>query len=249
MRVLGDVESAPEVDTSILATLPGDRWMLCSDGLSGVVAHATIAAILMSTPDAREAAERLVRESLDGGAPDNVTVVVVDIGEGAPARSGAPALVGSAAGELAFGEESARVRSAWLPTLRLHPVRETHFEPDAQDYLSELIEEDERRARRRKITWLVGVILLAVAILGGAVIGYQWTQTRYYVGVDGSSVAIFKGVQQDLGPFPLSQVHQDTDVNVADLRAYDRQQVENTISASSLEEAHRIVERLNNDAD
>ncbi len=249
MRVLGDVESAPEVDTSILATLPGDRWMLCSDGLSGVVAHATIAAILMSTPDAREAAERLVRESLDGGAPDNVTVVVVDIGEGAPARSGAPALVGSAAGELAFGEESARVRSAWLPTLRLHPVRETHFEPDAQDYLSELIEEDERRARRRKITWLVGVILLAVAILGGAVIGYQWTQTRYYVGVDGSSVAIFKGVQQDLGPFPLSQVHEDTDVNVADLRAYDRQQVENTISASSLEEAHRIVERLNNDAD
>jgi protein phosphatase len=125
-------------------------------------------------------------------------------------------------------------------------VREAHFEPDSQDYLSELIEEDERRARRRKITWLVSIVVLVVALVGGAILGYQWTQTRYFVGVDGGTVAIFQGVQQDLGPIPLSSVFDKTDLDVDDLRVYDRQRVENTISASSLEDAQQIVERLNN---
>ncbi|RNE66973.1 PP2C family protein-serine/threonine phosphatase [Cryobacterium tepidiphilum] len=243
MRVLGDVETAPEIDTSILTTLPGDRWMICSDGLSGVVSHSVIADALSSSADAPAVADRLVKESLDAGAPDNVTVVVVDIGE-APAAPVAPTTVGSAAATLGIGEEPARNRSLRLPTLRLHPFRETHFEPDSQEYLSELIEEDERRARRRKIAWLVASILLVLIIAGAAVIGYQWTQTRYYVGADHGSVAIFKGVQQDLGPIPLSSVYEDTDVKLSDLRVYDRQQVEETISTNSLTEARLIVERL-----
>lgn len=243
MRVLGDVESAPEIDTSILATRPGDRWLICSDGLSGVVSHSAIAAAMATGANAQEVADRLVKESLDGGAPDNVTVVVVDIGPGSE-QAVTPVVVGSASAPLAFGEEPTRVRSLRIPSLRLHPVRETHFEPDSQDYLSELIEEDERRARRRKITWLVGIILLVLVIVGGAILGYQYTQTRYFVGVSGNSVAIYQGVQQDLGPIKLSSVYEDTDVDVDDLRVFDRQQVEQTISATSLEEARLIVERL-----
>jgi PPM family protein phosphatase len=243
MRVLGDVESSPEIDTSILATRPGDRWLICSDGLSGVVSHSAIAAAMAAGKSTQDVADRLIKESLDGGAPDNVTVVVVDIGDSTEQVT-SPMVVGSAAAPLAFGEEPLRARALRIPTLRLHPVRETHFEPDSQDYLSELIEEDERRARRRKVTWLVGVILLVVAIIGGALLGYQWTQTRYFVGVSGSSVAIFRGVQQDLGPIRLSSVYEKTDVTVDDLRVYDRQQVEQTISATSLDDAKLIVERL-----
>jgi serine/threonine protein phosphatase PrpC len=248
MRVLGDVESSPEIDTSILATRPGDRWLICSDGLSGVVSHSAIAASMAAGKTAQDVAERLVKESLDAGAPDNVTVVVVDIGHGSE-QVPTPVVVGSAAGPLAFGEEPLRARALRMPTLRLHPVRETHFEPDSQDYLSELIEEDERRARRRKVTWLVAIILLVVAIAGGALLGYQWTQTRYFVGVNGSSVAIFQGVQQDLGPIKLSSVYEKTDVAVDDLRVYDRQQVEQTISATSLDDAKLIVERLHDAID
>ncbi|TFB49871.1 Stp1/IreP family PP2C-type Ser/Thr phosphatase [Cryobacterium tagatosivorans] len=245
MRVLGDVESAPEVDTSILATRTGDRWLLCSDGLTGVVSHSSIGAALSSGADAQAVADRLVKESLDGGAPDNVTIVIVDIGP-EDERTDAPVVVGSAAGALAFGEEPARGRALRLPALRLHPVRETHFEPDSQDYLSELIEEDERRARRRKITWLTAIILLIVAIGGAALLGYQWTQTRYFVGVEGSTVAIYRGVNQDLGPIQLSSVYEDTNLEISELRVYDREQVEETISASSLEDAKLIVERLQN---
>jgi len=243
MRVLGDVESSPEIDTSILATLPGDRWLICSDGLSGVVSNTAIAAALSTDLDTQGVADRLVKESLDGGAPDNVTIVVVDIGS-PDERVDVPTVVGSAAAPLAFGEEPSRSRALRMSSLRLHPVRETHFEPDSQDYLSELIEEDERRARRRKITWLMGIVLLVIAIVGAAILGYQWTQTRYFVGVEGSNVAIFKGVQQDLGPIALSSVYEDTSLKVSELRVFDRQQVQQTISATSLEDAKLIVERL-----
>jgi serine/threonine protein phosphatase PrpC len=245
MRVLGDVESSPEIDTSILATRAGDRWLICSDGLSGVVSNTGIANALKAPLDAQAVADRLVKESLDGGAPDNVTIVVVDIGDGGE-RQGEPIVVGSAAAPLAFGEEPVRTRAPRIPSLRLHPVRETHFEPDSQDYLSELIEEDARRALRRKITWLAGIVLLILAIAGAALLGYQWTQSRYYVGVEGSTVAIYQGIQQDLGPLKLSSVHEDTDLELNQLRVYDRQQVERTISAASLADAKLIVERLTN---
>jgi serine/threonine protein phosphatase PrpC len=245
MRVLGDVESSPEIDTSILATRAGDRWLICSDGLSGVVSNTGIANALRAPLDAQAVAERLVKESLDGGAPDNVTIVVVDIGDDVE-RQGDPTVVGSAAAPLAFGEEPVRTRAPRIPSLRLHPVRETHFEPDSQDYLSELIEEDARRALRRKLTWLAGIVLLVLAIVGAAVLGYQYTQSRYYVGVEGSTVAIYQGIQQDLGPIKMSSVYEDTDLELSELRVYDRQQVERTISASSLEDAQVIVERLSN---
>lgn len=243
MRVLGDVEASPEIDTSILATIAGDRWLLCSDGLTGVVSHTAIASALASGANAQDVADLLVKESLDGGAPDNVTVVIVDIDENV-SRTDSPVVVGSAANPLAFGEEPGRNRALRIPALRLHPVRETHFEPDSQDYLSELIEEDARRARRRKASWLVGVILLVLSIVTTTVLGYQWTQTRYFVGVDGSNVAIYQGVQQDIGPIKLSSVYEDTDLVLDDLRVYDRQQVEQTINAGSLADALAIVERL-----
>ena len=243
MRVLGDVEASPEIDTSILATIAGDRWLLCSDGLTGVVSHTAIASALASGANAQDVADLLVKESLDGGAPDNVTVVIVDIDDDV-ARTDSPVVVGSAANPLAFGEEPGRNRALRIPALRLHPVRETHFEPDSQDYLSELIEEDARRARRRKATWLVGVILLVLSIVTTTVLGYQWTQTRYFVGVDGSNVAIYQGVQQDIGPIKLSSVYEDTDLLLDDLRVYDRQQVEQTINAGSLADALAIIERL-----
>ena len=245
MRVLGDVESSPEIDTSILATFAGDRWLICSDGLSGVVSNSGIAAALLSALDAQDVADRLVKESLDGGAPDNVTIVVVDIGSPAD-RVDSPTVVGSASAPLAFGEEPIRGRALRMSSLRLHPVRETHFEPDSQDYLSELIAEDNRRARRRKTTWLVGIILLVLAIVGAGFVGYQLTQSRYFVGVEGSTVAIYQGVQQDLGPLSLSSVYEDTKLEVSELRVYDRQQVEKTISATSLADALLILERLQN---
>ncbi|MGR0318545.1 PP2C family protein-serine/threonine phosphatase [Agromyces sp. ZXT2-3] len=245
MRVLGDVEASPEIDTMVIDTHPGDRWMLCSDGLSGVVSFDDIHEMLSADAGAKQVADRLVKASLDGGAPDNVTVVVVDIGD-PPAPETPPLIVGSAAAPLAFGvaAEPARRPGIRLTPFRPHPVQETHFEPDSEEFFDELIEEDERRRRRRRIMWGVWIALLVGAIVTVAALGYQWTQTRYYVGEYNGRVAVYQGIQQDLGPISLHRLHSETAVDIADLKVYDQQRVEQTITAGTLEEAMRIVDRL-----
>jgi hypothetical protein len=81
------------------------------------------------------------------------------------------------------------------------------------------------------------------------VLGYQWTQTRYYVGESNGRVAIYQGIQQNLGPISLHELHTETAIDVADLRTYDQQRVEQTISAGSFSEASRIVQRLEESVD
>ncbi|KQQ93176.1 protein phosphatase [Leifsonia sp. Leaf325] len=245
MRVLGDVESSPEIDTSIVRTIAGDRWLICSDGLSGVVSFDDIREALEQSASASEAAERLVKESLDGGAPDNVTVVVVDIGADDVAASAKPVvIVGSAAEPLAFDIEEPPRRALRMPPFRLHSVPEAHFEPDSEEYLDELIEEDKRRVRRRRITWITVIVLFVVAAAVLVGVTYQWTQSRYFVGSDGDSVAIFRGIQQDIGPISLHSVYRDTDIPIDSLTFYDRQAVEATISAADLDDAIAIAKRL-----
>jgi protein phosphatase len=244
MRVLGDVEASPEIDSMVLDTRPGDRWMLCSDGLSGVVSFDELHELMATEAGAKQVADRLVKASLDGGAPDNVTVVVVDIGE-PPAPATPPLIVGSAAAPLAIGQlEPVRARGIRLAPFRPHPVQETHFEPDSADYFDELIEEDARRRRRRRFVWTFWIVLLVIAIVTVVVLGYQWTQTRYYVGESNGRVAIFQGIQQNLGPISLHELHSETEIDVAELRTYDQQRVQQTISAGSFSEAFRIVQRL-----
>ena len=245
MRVLGDVEASPEIDQMVLDTRDGDRWMLCSDGLSGVASFDEILEIMSNDAGAKQVADRLVKASLDGGAPDNVTVVVVDIGEpAAPATP--PLIVGSAAAPLAFdaAPEPARPRGIRLTPFRPHPVQETHFEPDSEDFFDEIIEEDARRRRRRRWVWGFWIVMLVAAIFTAFVLGYQWTQTRYYVGESNGRVAVFQGIQQNLGPLSLHDLHQETSIDVSELRTYDQQRVEQTISAGSLGEAMLIVQRL-----
>jgi serine/threonine protein phosphatase PrpC len=250
MRVLGDVDAAPEIDTNVYDTAPGDRWLICSDGLSSYVTDDKIEHVLATFPSAQEAAEKLVKESLDQGAPDNVTVVLVDIDDTNDSAHVPPLTVGSAASPLSFDSDSAR-RSLRLPTLLLHPLKATqpdpsHFEPESEDYLDELIQEDRVRQRRRRVTWLVSIVIVVLAVVSACIVGYNWTQTHYYVGDDHGYVAIYRGVQQDLGPIQLSSLYEKTGNALSDLPAFNRGQVESTISANNLTLARDIVERLSN---
>ena len=122
MRVLGDVDAAPEIDTEVFDTAPGDRWMICSDGLSSYVSDEKIEHVLATVPASQDAAERLIKESLDQGAPDNVTVVLLDIDAAVDSAHAPPITVGSAARPLAFDSDSTR-RLLRLPTLLLHPLK------------------------------------------------------------------------------------------------------------------------------
>ena len=66
----------------IVEPLPGDRWLLCSDGLTGVVNDPTLEHEMRGVPDPKSCAERLVDLALRGGGPDNVTVIVADVTAG-----------------------------------------------------------------------------------------------------------------------------------------------------------------------
>ncbi|MFL0410270.1 PP2C family protein-serine/threonine phosphatase [Microbacterium paludicola] len=247
MRVLGDMDPDPEIDTFIMPTRPGDRWLLCSDGLSGVVDEAHIQkALRLGLPPGRTA-DMLLKYALDGGAPDNVTIVLVDVGGQHPLVSGTATIVGSASNPQGVKVPAVTGRPL-LPTSWLHPGRQaanepTHFEPEPE-YLEELIEEDRRRARRRRIGFVAFLVLIAAVIITGFALFYSWTQTRYYVGADDDSVVIYQGIQQSIGPIQLSSAHEDTGILLADLSQYQRARVEFTISARSLADAEGIADRL-----
>jgi protein phosphatase len=78
MRVLGDFDIDPHPDISIRSAKPADRWLLCSDGLCGVLENSTIEETLASISDQEECAQRLVMMALKAGSTDNVTAVVAD---------------------------------------------------------------------------------------------------------------------------------------------------------------------------
>jgi protein phosphatase len=130
----------------------------------------------------------------------------------------------------------------------LHPLRavdaaDEHFEPE-EGYLEELIEEDRRRTTRRKITWSLGVLIVVGALTWGAIASYQWTQTRYFVGEVDGQVVIFQGVQQNIGPISLSTPFEPTDIPLDSLPLFIQESVQETLPASSLDEARDIVTRL-----
>jgi protein phosphatase len=83
MRVLGDVDASPELDVDTMDVKPGERWLLCSDGLNYVAGH-VVERTVRETKDLRECVETLVDLTLEAGSPDNVTVVMVEIVEETP---------------------------------------------------------------------------------------------------------------------------------------------------------------------
>jgi len=249
MRVLGDMSSDPEVDTFIMPTQDGDRWMLCSDGLSGVVDDAHTAKALGLGIAPGRTADNLLKQALDGGAPDNVTIVIVDVGGQHPLVSGTPTIVGSASNPIGVAVPAARSgRSGWLHPNRQAANEPTHFEP-AAEFLEELIEEDRRRARRRRIAWIIGLVLVLALLAAAVLAAYNWTQTLFYVGADDDTVVVYRGIQQNIGPISLSTAHDDTGILLDDLPQFQRSTVEETISARSLADAEAIVERLRETAE
>lgn len=257
MRVLGDVDSSPQVDTQVVDTQPGDVWLLCSDGLCGYVDDVDIEKILRRRSTLQGGVDALIDKSLSHGAPDNVTVVLVetvaapavDPGDTLELKHEGRRFAGSAATtEAAMDGTTSTARNRLLSrkrAVRKAPVvEESHFESRVDEYLAELIAETKRRNRRRRLLWAFGAVAVLVAIGGALLVGYQWTQTRYFVGTNDETVIIYQGVQQNIGALSLYSVAEDTEIPLEDLDGLEQRQVKRTLTAGSLEEARDIVLRL-----
>ncbi len=240
MRVLGDVEIAPEVDTEVFKASAGDRWMLCSDGLCGVVPDEIINKILLDkSVDAEEATALLIYEALEHGAPDNITVVVVDVISSAIQSEfvAQPTFVGSAENEVVISTRRGnRLVEIFNPRiLRDLLVRQPteEFAVETEELLERIMKETRSKVRWRKIRGLA-IIMTLIGIAGYlAYSAYAYTQTRFFIAENNGYVVIYQGIRESFGPFVFSREYQRTDILVSELNTYQQQLVERSISGDS----------------
>lgn len=232
LRVLGDSQADMTPDETIREAVVGDRWLLCSDGLSGVVSPETLGAVLAEIDDPGECAEELIRLALRAGGPDNITCVVADIVEPGSYPVGPPQIVGAAAIDrhaASRGGEGAAGRAAALRKQRRLAIDED----DGED-------QTKRRAWFAPLLGLVVAILLGV----GGWLGWSWTQSQYYViGQDGY-VVIYQGIPQSLGPWKFSHAAEVTDLSLAELTDADRQRLQDPVLRSSREKIDQYIDQL-----
>jgi protein phosphatase len=251
MRVLGDVEQFPEVDLDTFETKPGDRWMVCSDGLSGVIPEGLMHRILLSKSTVQEATDLLVGEALEFGAPDNVTVVLVDVLddkdkiEASPSRN----FVGSAASEVVIEERKGRrilriLNPMTLIEMLQKPEDPTSFAPESEELLEKILKDTKGRIRARRLRQIATYLLIVAAATYGLFLAYEYTQTRFFVGVNDGVVVIYKGIKEELGPFKFSSVYEVSSITLESLNDFQREALERSIATDSLEEARRVLDQL-----
>ena len=249
MRVLGDQEARPEIDSMVIGTQPGDRWLLCSDGLSGYIPEDLLYRILASKVSAEEAAELLVGETLEHGAPDNVTVVVVDVvGAGTSSDFVAtPRFVGSGANEVIIEERKGRKVLRIFNTKILDDIigrgfQDAQFLPGTEEYLEQILLETRSRIRWRRIRQLATVVALLALIGALLTAAINYTQTRFFISESNGNIAIYQGIREELGPFKFNHVVERTEYRVADLTDYWSAVVEaGSVSVDSFESAEEKV--------
>jgi protein phosphatase len=117
-----DGRTLADPDLSTHETTVGDRYLLCSDGLSGVVTEQTLHQALSSVRDPDKAALQLVELALKGGGPDNITCIVadvIDLQSAAVPPSQAPVMAGAASAGAPQVKSAARPNSPAARAVRL----------------------------------------------------------------------------------------------------------------------------------
>jgi PPM family protein phosphatase len=225
-----------ELDLSIREAKAGDRFLLCSDGLSDVLSEQTLRETLADADSPDHAAEALVELALRGGGPDNITAIVADVVDVEVGPSATPVTVGAAA------EGPVRRSTADSPAAKAAALAPR---PLADPYDDGADEGRPRHWGRR----IVAFVLLLGLFGGGGAAAWAWSQQQYYVGAADQRVAIFRGLTQDVGPIKTSRLYREEDIPLADLPDYQRDRVQSAIPASGLRDAQRIVTNLRDQAE
>ncbi|MCF6508159.1 serine/threonine-protein phosphatase [Blastococcus sp. MG754426] len=237
LRALNGQEVEP--DLSMREARAGDRYLLCSDGLSGVVSEETLAEALQN-PDPEATADRLVELALRSGGPDNITVIVADVLEDTGSNGRFDPVVDGAAGDNVGQREvdprSAAGRAALADQAAAPPPTPT------------LPTGGGPSARRRPVRILLVAGALLTVLVAGAIGMYFWALNNWFVGVNGSGddrqVAVFRGLDVSFLGMDLHRLDRGTDLALADLTPAARNRVLGSITADDSADAERIVSAL-----
>ncbi|MFJ3667912.1 Stp1/IreP family PP2C-type Ser/Thr phosphatase [Streptomyces sp. NPDC090106] len=266
MRALGSGEYV-EPDLSIREVRAGDRYLICSDGLSGVVSHQTLEDTLASYQGPQETVQELIQLALRGGGPDNITVIVADVldldtGDTLAGQlSDTPVVVGAVAeNQLQLHDNGIMQTPAGRASGLGRQVPGQgggEFGPPGSgddvtgfiptDGFGDYTDEDFVKPRRGR-RWLKRsfYIVLTLGVIGGGLYGgWRWTQTQYYVGANGKHVALYRGISQDLAWVSLSKISKDhPEIELKYLPPYQQELVEKTIAEGDLKTAQTKIDEL-----
>ncbi|WP_043619797.1 Stp1/IreP family PP2C-type Ser/Thr phosphatase [Nonomuraea candida] len=230
-------------DLTLREAQVGDRYLLCSDGLSGVVSAETLHATLTNIDDPEEVVRQLIDLANRGGGPDNITCVLADVleigdGQQLPAEA---AVVGAAGMNRLHDDPQETSPGRASAVTAPQPVL-------SDDDFDEPVAQATRRSGRRRRVWPVLVTVLGVGVVGvaaGGYFGYQWTQDQFFVGARGDEVVVFQGIQKEVGPFQLFHVSQPTGKKLSQLSEADRALIKSGIPVTTVAEGVTRINRLN----
>jgi PPM family protein phosphatase len=227
-RALG-IDPEVEFDLFTYKLQVGDRLLLCSDGLSDVVEPTQIRNVLLRVRSPQKAARQLITVANEQGGPDNITVIVVDaVDESAAldledeqtgdltdgsATGALPLVSGDGDALAARGRGGRAARAAKDRSLTMH--------------------------RRLQRFLIAGIVVLLAAVL--LVAGRSFLFSRYWVGFDGDSVAVFQGVPGDVAGLRFSRLVERSPVSRAQVPAGYAARLEDGVQADSLADARAIA--------
>ncbi|MGV8871580.1 MAG: PP2C family protein-serine/threonine phosphatase [Rhodococcus sp. (in: high G+C Gram-positive bacteria)] len=252
MRALTGNEIEPTL--TVREVRAGDRYLLCSDGLSDVVSDETIENT-MNEGETGPCADRLIELALRSGGPDNVTVVVADVidldyGQSHPILGGAASTEDE---EDAPPPNTAAGRAAAMRPPRSTPKRVTTpvVTPEKKSH---------------KLRWTLLALTLVVLAGIGVLVANSVIKGNYYVGADNSKVTVLRGLPGSVLGYSLQSVElvgclaADGDTvtltapdaapadcdpfEIDDLLPAAREQVTAGLPSGSLNDARGQVERL-----
>ena len=233
----------------------GDRYMLCTDGLSDPVSQETILDALQ-IEDTAESADRLIELALRGGGPDNVTVVVADVVDYDYGQT-QPILAGAVSG---VDDQTAPPDTAAGRASAFNPKR------TAAKRVVQQPEEPPPRPKSRRRMYIAAAVLVLV-VLAGLAVAREIVRSNYYVGEHEGTVSILRGVQgsflglslqepyllgclnsrNELSLISADQSQQNLNcrlLGVSDMRPSERAQVTAGLPSGTLDDAIRQIEEL-----
>ena len=234
MRALDGRDADPEY--SVRQAVAGDRYLICSDGLSGVVTDETIAATMKEYSDPNQCAERLIQLALRAGGPDNITVIVADFTD-ADIVEESPVVGGAAANDRGMVSSA----DASTPAARASALTVPRDAAPADAG----VDEADTPPRRHPVRTALILVVLAALLAGGLWGGWRYTQSKYYVGVtDDGTIAVFQGIPGAIAGFELSTVDYVSSTNINDLTPAAQDKVRSGIPAESQAEARDQLQTL-----
>lgn len=227
-RALGP-EAEVEVDTLSHSVRNGDIYLLCSDGLTGMVDEATIQELLASERPLREIADELIRRANEHGGVDNITVVLLKVDGGRPPEppstepaddDGATVVVPAVVPD---APEPDPAPEAKRPAQTPAAGGNGHVPPQTQQARAAQMRRQQTQRSRRWVGGVIAAVVITIGIAGAAVASLN----VYFLGVNEKGlVTVYRGLPYDL-PLSVSLYTRDyvTTTPATDLTAEQRERL------------------------